>query len=313
LAGKCQTFSTQFDYVGISKFDIHSIFDQLSTVKEMLRRKLNFSKNFSTKLSFVNRTANGQFVDVAPDKPAKSVMMATQNSGDVLRHKLKNIQSVYEETTGLVGIKVAQQKVIECQEKLKVAQEARRQIAIEQTQIRQQLQEIHSQIQRCNRGEPRYLELVQIEFDLMQKDREKAEHFVMADNSEREIFTQLKQYTFTSHEKEKIYAEGTKYWSVIGTMVGAAIGVFGTLISYYYRNNQFKQMNATLINMEQHFQEDTKKIYGFIEKLYEREAAVKDKRKLSSVQSQESWTGYLTRKTFGAGVSVYRYFVPKRT
>jgi hypothetical protein len=52
------------------------------------------------------------------------------------------------------------------QERLKFAQESRRQIAIEQTQVRLKLQDIHTQIQRCNRGEKRYLELVQQEFNV---------------------------------------------------------------------------------------------------------------------------------------------------
>jgi len=57
---------------------------------------------------------------------------------------------------------------------------------------------------------------------------------------EREHFSSLSSAVRESHEKERTRAERTKYWSVMGSIIGAAIGIIGTSINNYLRMRELK-------------------------------------------------------------------------
>jgi hypothetical protein len=59
----------------------------------------------------------------------------------------------------------------------------------------------------------------------MQHEREKLELFDIADQEERDLFTHLTSAVKISHEKERLQAENTKYWSLIASLIGALLGV----------------------------------------------------------------------------------------
>merc|ERR1711915_998708 len=45
-----------------------------------------------------------------------------------------------------------------------------------------------------------------------------------------------------SHEKERSQAEKTKYWSVLGSILGTCIGIFGTTINNRMRMNELRRL-----------------------------------------------------------------------
>lgn len=59
--------------------------------------------------------------------------------------------------------------------------------------------------------------------------------FQLCEKEERDCFAFLSAAVKESHEKERAQAERTKYWSVIGSIIGTVIGVFGSSV-----NNEFK-------------------------------------------------------------------------
>ena len=52
---------------------------------------------------------------------------------------------------------------------------------------------------------------------------------------------QLSNAVRNSHEKERAQAEKTKYWSVLGSVIGACIGIIGTTINNRMRMRELRQ------------------------------------------------------------------------
>ena len=53
---------------------------------------------------------------------------------------------------------------------------------------------------------------------------------------------QLSNAVRNSHEKERAQAEKTKYWSVIGSVIGACIGIIGTTINNRMRMRELRSI-----------------------------------------------------------------------
>lgn len=239
---------------------------------------------------------------------------------DLAKSKLYEAQSFYDEFSGMNEVKVAQNKVIEIQNQLQLVQERRRHILLELTLIRKQLQDIHVELQKATRGEHRYVELIKEEFDVIAREREKNQIFQIVDQEERELFSHLTSAVKTSHEKERTQANNVKYWSIIGSCVGALLGIVATSINYYYRNTQFEAIKATtgegitrLVQLDGKLTElglslDYIKEYVEIRKLEEEKArfkAVKEA-ELAQIRAKEGWGSYLWRNS----ARVYRFFIP---
>lgn len=81
----------------------------------------------------------------------------------------------------------------------------------------------------------RYLTYVTKEHNLLKEEKKLTTLFNLYEREERDCFTFLSSSVKESHEKERAQAERTKYWSVIGSIVGTVIGVIGSSV-----NNEFK-------------------------------------------------------------------------
>lgn len=62
----------------------------------------------------------------------------------------------------------------------------------------------------------------------LQEERRLRTAYENAEGSEREKFALFSAGVRESHEKERTRAERTKNWSVIGSVLGALIGVMGS-------------------------------------------------------------------------------------
>lgn len=60
--------------------------------------------------------------------------------------------------------------------------------------------------------------------------QEKLNLFQFEDTMERDLFAHFTAAIKVSHEKEKIYVNTVKYWSIIGSIVGAVLGIAGTYL-----------------------------------------------------------------------------------
>jgi hypothetical protein len=176
--------------------------------------------------------------------------------------------------------------------------------------VQSDLNNLQTEIQEYRRGEPKYLELIRKEVDVIQEKEKLGEHYAVLDKKEREFFSHLQANINMVHEKSKTH---TRQWGIISTIIGATLGIIGTSISAYYRNNDIHRIQKSIQNQlqeqAQQITKDTQKIIHGYDNLivcfqkYENALKAKERKEFEKPKSNESWAGYFKRKT----VSVWRW------
>lgn len=159
-----------------------------------------------------------------------------------LAAKVFSIFRVYEDVVGLTEVKAAQTKVLEAEQKFVTTQEQRREKQQRILQLQSQLKEIHAELDKTHRGEDRYLTLITQEHAIIKEERSLLEQFKNLEKAERDYFASLSLALRESHEKERAQGERTKYWSIIGSVCGAVIGIIGATINNRIRLNQLRDL-----------------------------------------------------------------------
>ncbi|NXX94295.1 CCD51 protein, partial [Centropus bengalensis] len=134
----------------------------------------------------------------------------------------------YEEFVGINEVREAQGKVTEAEKVFMIARgivrEARENLEAQQIKLK----EIRDRLDRVSRDDTQYLELATLEHRLLQEEKRYRATYLNAEESEREKFSLFSAAVRESHEKERTRAEKTKNWSIIGSVLGAIIGVLGS-------------------------------------------------------------------------------------
>src|SRR4051812_34066972 len=120
--------------------------------------------------------------------------------------------------------------MLQCEDLLLQAQQNRRQKQGDLKRLQQRLKEIHTELDRTNRGEDKYLHLLTEEHKSIKLESTLLADFEAMENAEREAFHQLSNRVRVSHEREREREERTKYWSLTASLVGALLGIAGTSI-----------------------------------------------------------------------------------
>ncbi|NWR27648.1 CCD51 protein, partial [Tachuris rubrigastra] len=140
----------------------------------------------------------------------------------------KNWWDRYEEFVGINEVREAQGKVTEAENVFMIARgivrEARENVEAQQIKLK----EIRDRLDRVSRDDTQYLELATMEHRLLQEEKRYRAAYLNAEESEREKFSLFSAAVRESHEKERTRAEKTKNWSIIGSVLGAVIGVLGS-------------------------------------------------------------------------------------
>ncbi|XP_018518804.1 mitochondrial potassium channel [Lates calcarifer] len=153
----------------------------------------------------------------------------------------------YEEFVGLNEVREAQTKVTEAEAAFMVARGMVREAhaSLEALQVR--LKEVRDRLDRVSREEAHYLELATLEHKLLQEERRLRTAYENAEGSEREKFALFSAGVRESHEKERTRAERTKNWSIIGSVLGALIGVMG---STYVNRVRLQELKSLLLEAQ---------------------------------------------------------------
>lgn len=122
------------------------------------------------------------------------------------------------------------------------SQEDRREAQRQISAIQQRLHELHAELDRIPKGDDKYLALITQEHMVIREERKLREDFQQFEKEERENFATLSNTLRDSHEKERAQAEKTKYWSIIGSILGTMVGVIGTTINNHIRMNELRNL-----------------------------------------------------------------------
>ncbi|KFQ68118.1 Coiled-coil domain-containing protein 51, partial [Phaethon lepturus] len=151
-----------------------------------------------------------------------------KNSLQKMSATCKNWWDRYEEFVGINEVREAQGKVTEAENVFMIARgivrEARENVEAQQIKLK----EIRDRLDRVSRDDTQYLELATLEHRLLQEEKRYRAAYLNAEESEREKFSLFSAAVRESHEKERTRAEKTKNWSIIGSVLGAIIGVIGS-------------------------------------------------------------------------------------
>ncbi|XP_029636722.1 mitochondrial potassium channel [Octopus sinensis] len=156
--------------------------------------------------------------------------------------KAGKLMQTYEEFIGLSDVKAAQSKVIESEKNFLKIQEQRRQKSHELFEIQMNLRKINAELEKINRADDKYLALLTQEHAIIQREANLNNDLSDLEKLEKEHFTALSISVRESHEKERAQSEKTKYWSVIGSIIGALLGIIGTTINNKMRMNELRSI-----------------------------------------------------------------------
>ncbi|XP_041639310.1 mitochondrial potassium channel [Cheilinus undulatus] len=153
----------------------------------------------------------------------------------------------YEEFVGLNEVRDAQAKVTEAEAEFMVARGMVREAHTSLDALLVKLKEVRDRLDRVSREDAHYLELATQEHKLLQEERRLRTAYENAEGSEREKFSLFSAAVRESHEKERTRAERTKNWSIIGSVLGALIGVMG---STYINRVRLQELKSLLLEAQ---------------------------------------------------------------
>ncbi|MCJ8744512.1 hypothetical protein PDJAM_G00119560 [Pangasius djambal] len=153
----------------------------------------------------------------------------------------------YEEFVGLNEVRYAQSKVTEAEKAFMVARGMVREAHESLEALQMRLKEVRDRLDRVSREEAHYLELATLEHKLLQEERRLKTAYENAEEGEREKFALFSAGVRESHEKERARAERTKNWSIIGSVLGAIIGVMG---STYINRVRLQELKSLLLEAQ---------------------------------------------------------------
>ena len=89
------------------------------------------------------------------------------------------------------------------------------------------------EMEKLSRTDDKYLELFQKEHQLIKKEKLLQIQLKLHEDEERQFLSLFQLALRQSQEKEKMRVERTKYWSVIGSVLGALLGIIGNFFNYF--------------------------------------------------------------------------------
>uniref|UniRef100_UPI00358E8151 mitochondrial potassium channel n=1 Tax=Myxine glutinosa TaxID=7769 RepID=UPI00358E8151 len=134
----------------------------------------------------------------------------------------------YERVLGLKELRGAQDKVNKAEELFlstrQAVRDSREQVDAQMARVR----EARERLERVPREDTRFLELATQEHHLLQEEHQLRKVHAKTEETEREAFVWFSVAVQDAHAKERTRAERTKHWSIVGSLTGAILGLFGS-------------------------------------------------------------------------------------
>lgn len=148
----------------------------------------------------------------------------------------------YEDYIGLTEVKNAQVRVQKTEKLFVKSQDDRRESQRQINEVDAKIKNIRTELERTNRGQDKYLELVTLEHQVLKEELMLKDQLSLQEREEREVFSKLSRAVRDSHESERAQAEKTKYLAILGSIIGTTIGVLGTTINNRLRMRELRQI-----------------------------------------------------------------------
>merc|ERR1712071_550029 len=205
-----------------------------------------FCKNVGGPRTFTN---NPHFKTFTDSLRSVSVQAVSQKFEE-WKQKYEDWMLKYEDFNGLTEVKAAQNRVLEAEGRFIKSQEERREAQMSIVATQRKLQDLHAELQQIPKGDDKFLALITREHLIIKDELRLQEEFKIYEKSERENFAALSHTVRDSHEKERAQAEKTKYWSIIGSILGTMLGIFGTSVNNRMRMKELRNLveEATVKN-----------------------------------------------------------------
>lgn len=151
----------------------------------------------------------------------------------------------YQDFVGITDLKKAQDRVTELSEGLLAAQGERRRLQGEIEEVQAMLVQNHQHITKTEQYSQEHMRLFSQARELNDRLREVRSQFTGYEQTERDTFTQLSAAIRDCHERERMQAEQGKYWSIIASVVSAALASVITSVNNWVRIREIKDHVTT--------------------------------------------------------------------
>ncbi|KAJ8706305.1 hypothetical protein PYW08_010931 [Mythimna loreyi] len=173
---------------------------------------------------------------------ARVTEIAEKLKNETVSKRVRDIVSRYEKFTGVEEIMALQNTVVDAQERFMAAQERRRELGRQVTDVEMKLKELHSEMQNTMKGDDKYLHLCTEEHKFIVQERALRALFGDAEREERELFATMSAAVKLGHERERAHAERNKYWYIVASIFGTILGIAGSSINNHLKMSEFRQM-----------------------------------------------------------------------
>ncbi|KAK7073621.1 hypothetical protein SK128_018990 [Halocaridina rubra] len=146
----------------------------------------------------------------------------------------------YQDFIGITDLKRAQDRVTELSEGLLDTQSRRRSLQAEIEQLQEQLTLNHQRITKAELYSEEHQRLFDQARDMSSRLKEVRFEFESCEQLERDTFTQLSAAIRDCHERERTQAEQSKYWSIIASIISAALASVITSVNNWVRIREIK-------------------------------------------------------------------------
>lgn len=140
-------------------------------------------------------------------------------------------------------------------------QEERRSTQHHLSSVQARIKAVAMEIEKAKRGTDAYLDLVTKENEIIKDEKDVLGKLSALEENEKHFFGLLSSALRESHEKERARAERMKYWGIMGSIIGAVIGILGTTINNYLRMKELRRLVTASAESNQSSREKMMELY----------------------------------------------------